>query len=35
MICAIYIRKSTEQNGVGISVKLAKGLKVTVAELVK
>jgi hypothetical protein len=35
MIAAIYARKSTEENGVGLSAKLAKALKVTVAELVK
>ena len=35
MIAAIYARKSTEQNGVSILVKLAKALKVTVGELLK
>lgn len=32
MIAAIYARTSTEQTGVGTLLKLAKALKVTVAE---
>ena len=34
MIAAIYARKSTEQLGVKILAKLAKALRVTVAEVV-
>jgi hypothetical protein len=35
MICAIYARKSTEQNGVSIMTNLAKALGVPLADLLE